>query len=256
MYNFFNSKLKYRSFKKALKQVEKEGFFENFVAEKDSVAVLPDISKTVASLSGKDRERSKTSSDEVLKTSELESSLERQRATRLRDETLFSGNDSDTKDTGANKDYYADLFRDQPTFLNSQEESSEPEFLDSKDSGEDEFDLLAQRVRERRQRLAQANSENGWQSQDQFDTPKIEPEIEMPQFEEEKQEPQKMPQVRVEVVADVPEPEVKTVTKTVVVTKEVSEEKPSTKKRTTTKTTTVRKRKRKYDADISGGFDY
>lgn len=248
MYNFFSNQTKYKSFKKALKEVEKEGFFENLVAEDDSVAANQDMSRSIASLSGKKGNEPKRTNDETIKAKDLESSLDANRAVRGEERDRLSRYQSSGRDDDLN--YYKSLFRDSPTFLDDQETQSDPEFLDSEDKTDyqreldtkiDEYNELAQRIKERRAMLEQQENES-----------KIEPEMDMPVFAEEEEQPEQVPQVKVEVVADVPEPEVKTITKTIVVEKEVTT-KPEPKKKTTT---TPRKRKRKYDADISGGFNY
>lgn len=252
MYNFFSNQTKYRSFKKALKEVEKESFFENLVAEEDSVAVSQDMSKSVASLSGKRANEPKKVNDETLKATELESSLDKHKAVSGQERDRLSRYQS-ADDKGENQDYYRSLFRDDPTFLDDQETQSEPEFLDREsdyqselDTKVDEYNELAQRIRDRREELARRKQELEQSNQ-------IEPEMDMPVFAQEEQETPEAPKVTVEVVADIPEPEVKTITKTIIVEKEVQAPKPEPKKKTTT---TTRKRKRKYDADISGGFNY
>lgn len=252
MYNFFNNQTKYRSFKKALKEVEKEGFFEDLVAEEDSVPVAQDMSKSLANLSGKRARESKMANDETIKTAELESSLDKQRAVRGEERDRLSRYQSSSKSDDL--DYYKSLFRDSPTFLDDQETQSDPEFLDKETSSDelnskiDEYNELAQRIKERRAMIEQREKELEQSQQEAT----VEPEIDMPVFAEEENQPEQMPQVKVEVVADIPEPEVKTITKTVVIEKEIAAQ-PKPKKKTTT---TTRKRKRKYDADISGGFNY
>ncbi len=262
MYNFFNNQAKYKAFKKALKEVENEGFFENFVAEKDSVVAVQDMSKAVASLSKRGKSHSAISNDETLKATDLTSSLDNQRAIsgegREKLDRYQSAKIEGNKEEEL--DFYKNLFHDAPTFLNDQETQSDPEFLDKDTAnGEDysselnskidEYNELAQRVKERRERMLRRRLEA---EQENLPKTEIEPEMDMPVFAEEPEEPEKVPQVKVEVVADIPEPEIKTVTKTVVVTKEIPAQ-PKPKKKTTT---TTRKRKRKYDADISGGFNY
>lgn len=279
MYNFFSNRLKLKAFKKALKQVEAEGFYADLSVDEDNMAVLPDVSKAVASLSAK-KEKEPTAPSTV-DISELESSLDSQKATPGAPRpTAPASNVMQELKKQTPSQFYESLFSSAPTFL-SGEESEDEEFLDGQpveyttkpklsttaemqdrvtQHKRKTFANLAERVNAKREEEAKNKPVEAEPVIEEpvakVEIPKIEPEIEMPIMEQEEQKIEEPAKVVVEVVADIPEPQppvTKTITKTVVITKEV---KPVEKPKVKRKPATNKKKKRKYDADISGGFNY
>ena len=278
MYNFFSNRLKLKAFKKALKQVEAEGFYADLSVDENNMAVLPDVSKAVASLSGK-KEQEKTA-PKTVDISELESSLDAQKATPGAPRpTAPASNIAQELKKQTPSQFYESLFSSAPTFL-SGEEAESKEFLDGQpaeyttkpklsttaemhdrvtQSKRKTFANLAERVNAKREEDAKNKVVTEPVIEEpvaKVEIPKIEPDIEMPVMQKEEPLPEEPAKVVVEVVADIPEPKppvTKTITKTVVITKEV---KPAEKPKVKRKPATNKKKKRKYDADISGGFNY
>ena len=281
MYNFFSNKLKMRAFKAALKQIEAEGFYVNLNVDKEAMPILPDMSKAVASLSGKST-KDKSPSAETLNISELSSELGAQKATSIEQRRASSILDAVDKKEQTASQFYEGLFKSSPSFL-SDDELDEPEFLsgqptqhqmqpDTSTTAEAEenyerrrneiFKNLAEKSKARRAEQHEKNYDTVLsllRNKVEEDIPPIEADIQMPEMEAEPEPQPKPAEVKVEVVADIPKPEPpKTITKTVYVTKEVPVpvEVPAPPKPKVKKSTTPRKKKRKYDADISGGFNY
>ena len=230
MYNFFTSNLKYKAFKKALKEVEAEGFDVDFSVDTNSVAVLPDISANVAALNKEDEHVQKT-----------DTSFD---VTAIADETLTVPNQSSTNNSemATSGEYFGSLFADSPTFLNGETTQNDVEFL----SGEQEdYTIEKQRainpeaVNEHRQstfeRLAKKRLQ---ESMVKNTVVKQEPaKLE----EQPKPQETKPPKLIVEVVAP---------------PKEEKQPAVKPKKKAGRKPKASSKKKRKYDADIVGDFDF
>ena len=271
MYNFFSDRIKYKAFRKALKQIEAEGFYANLKVDEDTMPVLPDLSKAVASLTQSEESHFEPE-QETVNVTELESSLNSQRAIPGADRPKPASPIERVKTEAPthSSQFYESLFKASPTFL-TDDTLEDVEFLDGQpqdfstkpqlsttaevadkvaQSRHRAFASLADRARARRAEQDKQAEETAVIEE----IPPIEADIQMPEMEKEP-EPEPQPaEVKVEVVADIPEPEPpKTITKTVVITKEI---KTVTKPKTKRKTTTTKKKKRKYDADISGGFNY
>jgi len=238
MYNFYSNKTKQRAFLKALKEVEKEGFYLNLTADEDAIAILPDLSRAVASLN-KPTKQNKTQSEETIDISELETPVKPvpQPEKTFGDDDIYDygQNDGSNLETGYKK--YDSLFKSSPTFLDGEDSTNDFEFLSNRTrrrervrkdyastlesqlevdkSKHSAFERLAERQRRLRAEADQREVEP--------------PLVKEPEKEEE------TPQIKVEVVA-APE--------------------PAPKKKKVARKPKKNKKRRKFDADIAGGFDF
>lgn len=257
MFNFFDSKIKYRAFKKALREVENEGLYQNLRVDESSMEALPDMSRAVASLSNRTKPKA-IDKEETENVAELLDSLSGQMSKSTESYAKMSRQDSaDIERSIDKKTYYEKLFGEN-SLLNAQS-VDEPEFLDgnmpdksqnsaniveSSESRRKQLEELSERIRKRRAEMEEQISAIERRRQKETVQPEIKPDIELPELKQEKQQTIQ-PVIKVEVMADKPN-EDKT-------TQKSSEAKKPRKKTTKTNQT---KKKRKYDADISGGFDF
>ncbi len=212
MYNFFSNRLKLKAFKKALKQVEAEGFYADLSVDENNMAVLPDVSMAVASLSGK-KEQEKTA-PKTVDISELESSLDAQKATPGAPRpTAPASNIAQELKKQTPSQFYESLFSSAPTFL-SGEEAESKEFLDGQpaeyttqpklsttaemhdrvsQSKRKTFANLAERVNAKREEDAKNKVVAEPVIEEpvaKVEIPKIEPDIEMPVMQKEEPLPE------------------------------------------------------------------
>lgn len=243
MYNFFSNKTKQRAFLKALKEVEKEGFYLNLTADEDAIAVLPDLSRAVASL-GKKSTAEKVNSEDTIDISEFERPIKPvpQPERTFGEDDIYDYDQSSKEpstpiETGFKK--YNSLFESSPTFLDGEETTND-------------FDLLSG-VKRRRERVrkdytttvsSQLEVEKSKHSaferlaerQRQLRAEADQREVEPPLVDNNDDETtEEVPHIKVEVVA-APDPVPK---------KKKAKKKPK-----------KNKKRRKFDADIAGGFDF
>ena len=237
MFDFFSNNVKRKAFKVALKEIESQGFYVDLATEKESVAVLPELSRAVASLSGSTKHREKVKPTLDLKTVEqdVDSSVAKQ---QIKKEEPIS--------VGQRSQFYQNLFSGNSAFLDSNQDYDNIETLDNlseeskavqdsinkakfkHDSNKDIFAALNKKA------VQEEAENNKAKEQETLNIQIIKAHTQEPELEEEKK-PEKPRKLVVEVVAD-------------------KEQKPKPKPRKKSKTT--RKRKRKYDADIVGGFGF
>ena len=254
MNNFFSSKLKYKAFLQALKEVEDEGFFVDDTVDETSMPMLPDRGKALASLSGKTKENKE--GEETIDIKPLVKPLETDLEEVKKSNPVKPASTTVPKTPYKTRSqYYDNLFSKAPSFLDEDVEVENPELLPAGSrrpssqelSIQQKVDRIKQRVFDKINNKNQEGSATVVVKAVPVEEPKpvqveekveIKPEPKPVEIVEQKKETPKQPKLIVEVVADVPK---------VVKKKKTTVKKP----RTTTK-----KKRRKYDADIAGGFDF
>lgn len=281
MYYFFKNKSNRNAFVKALKEVEREGYYVNQSSD-DDVVFTTNMSKAVAELSGTKVDRVKPEEKSV-DINEYNPNLEQKRVIPANPSSIQAGEYTLQQNPIREK-----LFGGDSTFLDGKT-TQEKEFLSnaSSDSGfifekndneiqrEIDFFLDAQRRKEIDDERLRENHEHNErkistfveQREREIDEERLRANREynerklamLEKLKAEREEKEKQAQLLVEVVADKEE---RREEQSATVTKKV-EEKPNSKhaiKKTAAskkkKPTTTKKKKKKYDADIIGGIDY
>ncbi len=269
MFDFFSSNFKKRAFEKALKEVEKEGF-EIILSEEDyNATILPDNAKEVAELSENKKEENNKITESTLDISEFSTTENRKRP--VTNHEVLSG--EFTKQSKEN--LYDKLFADSDTFLsktqfekgellNSEEDSSKiwedtnlkveqddniiVNQADDYKKRVDDFNKKIQQqvfsdlrvkqedelVKQKKEELNKIEENNKALQDAQYRADLAEEQKRLAQAEAEKER-----MLRLEAEKKAAEASLLAVPKT----------KPKTKR-------APAKRKRKYDADIVGGFNF
>jgi len=281
MYNFFNKRVNKRAFIKALKEVKQEGYYVD-AAVNDDVVFTTNMSRAVASLSGEEAKKPYVQ-DQALDISEFTPNLDNERVKPANPDTLGS-NKQFVKQSRSQ--FYEKLFSEDDAFLDgtkvqergllSNETDSDDGFLRPRASSSSNSQISRDEIiRRTKQKLEELNAaararveENKKRAEEQK---RIEAEkqaairraeqeakeaektrLAAEQLERERKEEEE--RLAAEKLAAEKAAQAKIVVEVVKPEPIVVPSAPATSK-TTRKPRTTKKRRR-YDADIAGGFDF
>ena len=259
MYYFFKNNAHKKAFVKALKEVENEGYYINQASD-DDVVFTTNMSKAVASLSG-EKAQKEVAQGKPLDIEEYNPNLDTKRKVPADPKVLEA-----VEYTKQSNNFLRDrLFGGDSTFLDG-ENSEEKQFL----SGESDLDIgeLLLKDDETNDKIEQLEAEDRRRKIDEERLRKLheynERKLKMLEERKRQKEIEEQKQLLVEVVADKPETEEvyeekpaseqepETIVKAEPVVKPVVSPKPKRKR----KKVVLKRKKKKYDADIIGGIDY
>lgn len=132
MYNFFSSKLKRKAFIKALAEVEESGIYADYTADRNAAIYMPDVEAQIAELSKKQKQQQvadDTLDITALSGSEISQASEAE-LNRGKDSKQFGqAGQQDSQTTGEDTLSYYDRLFNRRSFLSGEKDYTDVQFL-------------------------------------------------------------------------------------------------------------------------------